>query len=46
MKIDFLYAWTKNKDSQNEYMKSLCGGFRLPDCLRFLTRIIPQSKKE
>ena len=45
MKIDFLYTWTKNRDSQNEYMKSMCGGFRLPDFFKFLTALIPQSKK-
>lgn len=45
MKIDFFYTWTKNRDSQNEYMKSLTGGFRLPGFLKFLTFFIPRSNK-
>ncbi|MFP4661166.1 MAG: hypothetical protein ACLFPF_03155 [Halanaerobiales bacterium] len=36
MKINYFYAWTKNKDKRNEYTKSLGGGFRLPSFLKWL----------
>ncbi|WP_164730927.1 hypothetical protein [Anoxybacter fermentans] len=46
MKVDFFYTWAKNKDTQNEYMKSICGGFNLPGFFKFITIFIPRSKKE
>lgn len=36
MKVNFFFAWTKNKDKSNEYMKSIGGGIKLPSFLRWL----------
>lgn len=45
MKIDFLYTWTKNKDKQDEYMKSLGGNLRLPGFLKVLFFMVGRKKK-
>lgn len=44
MKINYFYAWTKNKDKRNEYTKSLGGGFRLPSFLKWLN-IFSKNRK-
>lgn len=38
MKISFFFTWTRKKDQDDETMKSIGGGFRLPRFLRFLAR--------
>ncbi len=30
MKVNFFYTWTKNRDKENEDMKSISGRFWLP----------------
>ena len=30
MKVNFFFTWTKNKDQDNENMKSIGGRFKLP----------------
>ncbi|MFW5976481.1 MAG: hypothetical protein ACOCQS_00905 [Bacillota bacterium] len=39
MKINFFYAWTHNKDKNNEYTKSYGGGFRFPSILSWIKKI-------
>ncbi|MFW5995693.1 MAG: hypothetical protein ACOCQB_00365 [Halanaerobiaceae bacterium] len=45
MKIDFFFAWTKNKDKSDEYTKAVDGGFKLPSFLRWLN-IFKKNKNE
>ncbi len=37
MKINFFFAWTKNKDKNDEYTKSIGGGFKFPSLFKWLT---------
>ncbi len=46
MKVDFFYTWTKNKETQSEYMKSFSGGFWLPNFFKFLKVFFSRSLKE
>ena len=34
MKINFFFAWTKNKDKNNEKTKSISWGLRLPSIFK------------
>lgn len=45
MKVGFLYTWTKNKDKQDEYMKSLGGNLRLPSFLRFFFFFLKSKRR-
>ncbi len=44
MKIDFLFAWTKNRDRQDEYMKSVGGNLSLPKILGNLFFFLRKKK--
>jgi len=46
MKIDFFFAWTKNKDKSDEYTKSVGGGFKLPAIFRWLNIFRRKNKKK
>lgn len=45
MKVDFLYTWTKNRDKQDEYMKSMGGNIRLPGFLQYLFFLAKRRKR-
>ena len=45
MKIDFFFAWTKNKDKSDERTKSIGGGFKFPSLFGWL-KIFKKSNKE
>ncbi len=44
MKINFFFAWTRNKDKSNEYTNALGGGFKLPSFLGWL-KLFKRKKK-
>lgn len=45
MKINFFFAWTKDKDTSSEYTKTIGAGFKLPSFLRWLN-IFKKDKKK
>lgn len=45
MKIDFFFAWTKNKDRSDEYTKAVGGGLKFPPLLKWL-KISDKKKKD
>ena len=36
MKINFFFAWTRDKDKTSEYTKSVGGGFSLPAIFKWI----------
>ncbi len=44
MKIDFFFAWTKNKDRSDEKTKSIGGDFKFPSLFGWL-KIFSRNKK-
>jgi hypothetical protein len=45
MRINFFFAWTKNKDKSTEYTKSIGGGLRLPSFLKW-KNLFKNNKKQ
>ncbi|WP_167935760.1 hypothetical protein [Halothermothrix orenii] len=45
MKINFFFAWTKNKDKKDEYTKTIGGAFKLPSFLKWL-KIFKRNKQK
>ncbi len=44
LKLDFFFAWTKNKDKNNEYTKSMSGGLKIPFIFNWLKLFFRKKK--
>ncbi|MFW5998596.1 MAG: hypothetical protein ACOC4G_01235 [Bacillota bacterium] len=43
MKINFFFAWTHNKDKNNEYTKSVGGGLKFPSVFSWIKNIFKRK---